>query len=77
VQFRRFNAFFVHRTVPLNRGSDRFGIDLTVPFARFAAEPFAEAAVRLRRWDDLAKRTDLATPDFAHYRPMIEAVIKG
>ena len=44
--------------------------------ARFAAEPFAGAAVRLRRWDDLAKRTDLATPDFAHYRPMIEAVLK-
>jgi len=44
--------------------------------ARFAAEPFAEAAVRLRRWDDLAKRTDLTTPDFAHYRPMIEAVLK-
>lgn len=44
--------------------------------AAFAAEPFAEAAVRLRRWDDLAKRTDLATPDFAHYRPMIEAALK-
>jgi [1-hydroxy-2-(trimethylamino)ethyl]phosphonate dioxygenase len=47
-----------------------------IEVARFAAEPFAEAAVRLRRWDDLAKRTDLATPDFAHYRPMIEAVLK-
>ena len=44
--------------------------------ARFAAEPFAEAAVRLRRWDDLAKRTDLTTPDFAHYLAMIEAVIR-
>ena len=44
--------------------------------AHFAAEPFAEAAVRLRRWDDLAKRTDLATPDFTHYRPMIEAALK-
>lgn len=44
--------------------------------AQFAAEPFAEAAVRLRRWDDLAKRTDLATPDFAHYRPLIEATLK-
>jgi [1-hydroxy-2-(trimethylamino)ethyl]phosphonate dioxygenase len=44
--------------------------------AHFAAEPFAEAAVRLRRWDDLAKRADLATPDFAHYRPMIEAALR-
>ena len=40
---------------------------------RFVAEPFAEAAIRLRRWDDLAKRRDCPTPDFAHYRPIIEA----
>jgi len=44
--------------------------------ASFAAEPFAEAAVRLRRWDDFAKRTDLPTPDFTHYRPIIEAALK-
>jgi len=42
----------------------------------FAAEPFAETAVRLRRWDDLAKRSDLAPPVFAHCRPMIEAALK-
>jgi phosphonate degradation associated HDIG domain protein len=45
--------------------------------ADFAHQPFAEAGVRLRRWDDLAKRRDLATPDLAHYRPMIEAVLRS
>ena len=44
--------------------------------AHFAQEPFAEAAVRLRRWHDLAKCTDIATPDFEHCRPRIEAALK-
>ncbi|MNH41665.1 hypothetical protein D3C79_1032040 [compost metagenome] len=33
----------------------------------FAASAHAEAAVRLRRYDDLAKVVDLATPPLAHY----------
>ena len=44
---------------------------------RFGAEPHAESAIRLRRWDDLAKRRDLPTPDFAHFRSAMEAVRKG
>jgi [1-hydroxy-2-(trimethylamino)ethyl]phosphonate dioxygenase len=42
----------------------------------FAAEPFVAAAIRLRRWDDLAKRCDFATPAFDHFRPAIEAALK-
>jgi len=44
--------------------------------ARFASEPFAEAAVRLRRWDDLAKERGLATPGFEHYLPAMQAALK-
>ena len=35
--------------------------------AAFIARPFAQDAVRLRLWDDLAKQVDLATPPLAHY----------
>jgi gamma-butyrobetaine dioxygenase len=39
--------------------------------AAFAASPHAEAAVRLRRWDDGGKREDLRVPDFPSYRQRI------
>ena len=35
--------------------------------ARFEALPFAEDAVRLRRWDDLAKLPGVRTPSLAYY----------
>ena len=35
--------------------------------AAFIAQPGANDAVRLRRWDDLAKQADLATPPLAHF----------
>jgi [1-hydroxy-2-(trimethylamino)ethyl]phosphonate dioxygenase len=41
----------------------------------FAAEPFKDSALRLRRWDDLAKATDLRTPSFDHYRAAIATVL--
>jgi phosphonate degradation associated HDIG domain protein len=34
----------------------------------FRRGPHAQAAVRLRRWDDEAKVVGLATPDFEHFR---------
>ena len=42
--------------------------------ARFEALPFAQDAVRLRRWDDLAKRPDLATPSLAYYLALLDEV---
>lgn len=39
---------------------------------RFAAEPYAEAATRLRRWDEAAKIVGFATPDLAHFRRHID-----
>lgn len=39
----------------------------------FEQQPFAREAIRLRRWDDLAKIPGLAVPPLDHYRAMIGA----
>ena len=39
----------------------------------FEQQPFAREAVRLRRWDDLAKIPGLQVPALEHYRTMIDA----
>lgn len=43
--------------------------------AAFIALPFAADAVKLRRWDDAAKSPRLQTPDLAHYRSVVAAVL--
>jgi phosphonate degradation associated HDIG domain protein len=45
--------------------------------AAFAAEPFMAAALRLRRWDDLAKTRGLVTPGFAHFAPAIAVALRS
>lgn len=45
--------------------------------AAFRARPHAEDAVRVRRWDEAAKVRGLATPDLTHFRPYLEASLKG
>ena len=45
--------------------------------AAFIAQPHAPEAVRLRRWDDLAKVPDLRTPDIAHYRPLLAGLLQA
>ncbi len=42
----------------------------------FEALPYAQDAVRLRRWDDTAKCADAKTPDLAHYVRHLEAALK-
>jgi len=42
--------------------------------ARFEKLPFADDAVRLRRWDDCAKTPGLATPGLAHYLALVDEV---
>lgn len=42
--------------------------------ARFEALPFAQDAVRLRRWDDLAKRPGWQTPGLAYYLALADEV---
>ena len=42
--------------------------------ARFEALPFADDAVRLRRWDDLAKMPGRQTPPLAYYLALLNDV---
>ena len=39
--------------------------------AAFLQRPFAEDALRLRRWDDTAKEEGKATPDLDHYMEIV------
>ena len=44
---------------------------------RFIAQPHAAEAVRVRLWDDAAKTRGAATPDLAHFEPLLrEASLK-
>jgi len=42
----------------------------------FEASPFAEDAVRLRRYDDIGKEPGRATPGLEHYRATLEAALR-
>lgn len=44
--------------------------------AAFEESPYAEDAVRLRRWDDVGKIAGLETPDLEHYRAVLEGALK-
>ena len=39
----------------------------------FESNPFGMDAMRLRRWDDMAKVQDLQTPEIEHFLPFLEA----
>ena len=43
--------------------------------AGFVANPHAEAAVALRRFDDAGKREGDKTPDLEHFLPRVRALI--
>ncbi|MEO8558031.1 MAG: phosphonate degradation HD-domain oxygenase [Rhodospirillales bacterium] len=42
--------------------------------AQFAADPYAQDAVRLRHWDEQGKVVGLATQDLAHFRPLLQSL---
>ena len=44
---------------------------------RFAQRPYADEALALRRYDDLAKVVDLPTPPLAHYLAIAAQVQKA
>jgi phosphonate degradation associated HDIG domain protein len=44
--------------------------------AEFAANPYADDACRLRRWDDAAKDPDTAAPTFDHFRPVLASLVR-
>lgn len=43
----------------------------------FECQPFFDAAIRLRRWDDAAKQPDLETPDLEHFLQQVAQVASG
>jgi gamma-butyrobetaine dioxygenase len=44
--------------------------------ARFEANPFADAACHVRRWDDQAKDPAAVAPPFAHFEPVLERLLR-
>ena len=44
--------------------------------AAFEALPHARDAVAVRRWDDQAKDTAVTPPRFAHFAPLLEALVR-
>ena len=45
--------------------------------AAFLAVPHAEAALALRRWDEMGRVPGLPTPPLAHFRPCLEAGLRS
>ena len=45
--------------------------------AAFEDNPYSQAAAMLRRWDDAAVAPGLVTPDFEHYRAMLQDQLTG
>jgi phosphonate degradation associated HDIG domain protein len=43
--------------------------------ASFRREPFYEAAVQVRRWDDRGKIAGLTPAPFGHFRPLLERLV--
>lgn len=43
--------------------------------AEFETRPHAEAAIRLRRWDEGAKLPELTTPDLGYFRKYVETCV--
>jgi gamma-butyrobetaine dioxygenase len=41
----------------------------------FENQAFARDAVAVRRWDEAAKDPSAPTPDFDHFRPLLERLI--
>jgi gamma-butyrobetaine dioxygenase len=44
--------------------------------AAFEALPFSRDAVAVRRWDDRAKDTVVTPPRFAHFAPLLAALVR-
>ncbi len=69
--FGRLSASSVH-TLRLQGGP--MGPEKVREFER---NPHRGSAVKVRLWDEAAKAKGLATPAFAHYRPVLERVVAG
>jgi phosphonate degradation associated HDIG domain protein len=49
----------------------------TAEVAAFEALPFSRDAVGVRRWDDQAKDTVVTPPRFAHFVPLLQALMRS
>jgi gamma-butyrobetaine dioxygenase len=49
----------------------------TAEVAAFEALPFSRDAVAVRRWDDQAKDPSVTPSRFAHFVPLLEALVRG
>ena len=47
-----------------------------VEAAAFAAGPYAQAAVAVRRWDEEAKDPAAETPEFGYFEPLLRSLIR-
>lgn len=67
---------YVHQLTPTSLKSfhDQGGIMSDEELAQFQAEPHFEAAIQVRRWDDLAKDSQAIPPDLKHYLPYLHHV---
>ena len=44
--------------------------------AEFEAQPYAAAAIRVRRWDDQAKEPEVEPPPFSHFEHVLRALAR-
>jgi phosphonate degradation associated HDIG domain protein len=44
--------------------------------AEFEAQPYAAAAIRVRRWDDRAKEPEVEPPPFSHFEHVLRALAR-
>ncbi|MFD1275359.1 hypothetical protein ACFQ51_38745 [Streptomyces kaempferi] len=44
--------------------------------AEYEANPYAADGVAVRRWDDQGKDPEALAPDFAHFRPLLAALLR-
>jgi phosphonate degradation associated HDIG domain protein len=45
--------------------------------AEFERSPYRDIAIKVRLWDERAKDPSLQTPDFRHYRPVLERLVRS
>jgi gamma-butyrobetaine dioxygenase len=69
--FERLSAESV-RTLSLQGGAMDAG-----EVAAFGAQPYAQDAVAVRRWDDEAKDPAVIPPEFAHFEPLLASLIRA
>lgn len=68
------NSYWASLSPASKRSLELQGGIFSQPMANaFIAQSHAVAAVKLRRWDDLAKVESLITPDLDHFQPILAA----